>query len=195
MNVGRLIARITVGGLFVGHGTQKLFGWFGGPGLDRTSQMMGKLELRPERRNAVAAATAETAGGAMLALGALTPVAASLLTGTMITAIRKVHFPNGIWNTDGGYEFNLALIAAALAVVDCGPGSPSVDRALSIEAKGNAWTLASLAAGAAGSALVIGAARWRQEEAEAAEEQLRHSSRFVREPAPQVETETVGTTA
>jgi putative oxidoreductase len=195
MNVGRLIARITVGGLFAGHGTQKLFGWFGGPGLDGTSQMMGKLELRPERRNAVAAATAETAGGAMLALGALTPLAGSLITATMITAIRKVHFSRGIWNTDGGYEFNLALIAGALALVECGPGSPSVDRALSIEAKGNAWTLASLAAGAAGSALAIKAARWWQEEAEAAEEQLRHSRRFVREPAAQAEPERVGTTA
>jgi putative oxidoreductase len=192
MNVGRLIARITVGGLFVGHGTQKLFGWFGGPGLDATSQMMGKLELRPERRNAVAVAAAETAGGAMLALGALTPVAGSLITASMITAIRKVHFSKGIWNTDGGYELNLALIAGALALVDCGPGSPSVDRALSIEAKGNAWTLASLAAGAAGSALAIEAARWFEEE-QADEPPMPRTGRFTREPAA-TESEPTGVT-
>jgi len=181
MNAGRLIFRICVGGLFAGHGTQKLFGWFGGPGLDGTSQMMGKLELRPGRRNALAAATAETTGGALLALGALTPLAASLITGTMLTAIRKVHLSNGIWNTNGGYEFNLALIAGALALVDCGPGSPSVDRALSIEAKGNAWTLAALAAGAAGSALAIEAGR--RIPKEPAPEPVHRTGRFARNGA------------
>ena len=130
MNLGRLIARVTIGGLFVGHGTQKLFGWFDGPGLEGASQMMDKLELRPARRNAIAASAAETAGGALLALGALTPVAASMLTGTMVTAIRKVHGPKGPWNMQGGYEYNLVLIAAATALVEAGPGSPSVDRAL-----------------------------------------------------------------
>jgi putative oxidoreductase len=181
MNLGRLLLRITIGGLFAGHGTQKLFGWFGGPGLEGTSQMMGKLELRPGRRNALAAATAETAGGTMLALGALTPLGASLITSTMITAIRKVHLAKGPWNTNGGYEFNLTLIAAALALVERGPGSPSVDRALSIEAKGNAWTLASLAVGAAGSALAIEAARRLGEEPEPAEPPVPRTGRFTRD--------------
>jgi putative oxidoreductase len=195
MNVGRLIARITIGGLFAGHGTQKLFGWFGGPGLDGTSQMMGKLELRPERRNALTAATAETAGGALLALGPLTPFAASLITGTMLTAIRKVHLSKGIWNTNGGYEFNLALIAGALVLVDSGPGSPSVDRALSIEAKGNAWTLAALAAGAAGSALAIEAGRRIQAEEAAAEPATKHrTGRFTRDGTP-AEHQPAGATA
>jgi putative oxidoreductase len=178
MTVGRLIARVTIGGLFVGHGTQKLFGWFGGPGLDGASQMMDKLELRPGRRNALAAAAAETASGAMLALGALTPLAGSLITSTMITAIRKVHGPKGLWNMQGGYEYNLALIAAVAALVESGPGAPSVDRALSIERRGAAWALASLAAGAAGSALAVEAGRRVQQPAE---DPLQGSTRFRRD--------------
>jgi putative oxidoreductase len=183
--VGRLIARVTIGGLFMGHGTQKLFGWFGGPGLDGASQMMHSLELRPGRRNALAASAAETAAGAMLALGALTPLAGSLITSTMITAIRKVHGPKGPWNARGGYEFNLALIAAVAALVECGPGSPSVDRALSIERSGTAWALAALAAGAAGSALAVEAGRRVEQPAE---DPLQGSTRFRRDvQAPEPE--------
>jgi putative oxidoreductase len=77
----------------------------------------------------------------------------------MITAIRKVHLRNGLWNTGGGYEFNLALIAAVLAIVDGGPGPLSVDGALGIEDTGWPWALFALAAGAAGSTLAIEAGR------------------------------------
>jgi putative oxidoreductase len=164
MNAGRLLARLTIGGLFVGHGTQKLFGWFGGPGPEGTAQMMDKLELRPARRHALAAGLSETVGGGLLALGALTPAASALLSGTMFTAIRKVHFPKGLWNTGGGYEYNLTLIAALAALVECGPGSLSVDRALGIERRGSGWALASVAAGAAGSALAIEAGKQTREE-------------------------------
>jgi putative oxidoreductase len=155
MNAGRLLARLTIGGLFVGHGTQKLFGWFGGPGPEGTAQMMDKLELRPARRQALAAGLSETVGGGLLALGALTPAASALLSGTMFTAIRKVHFPKGLWNTGGGYEYNLTLIAALAAIVECGPGSLSVDRALGIERRSSGWALAAVAAGALGSAVAI----------------------------------------
>jgi putative oxidoreductase len=195
MTVGRLIGRAVIGGLFVGHGTQKLFGWFEGPGLDGATQMMDKLELKPGRRNALAAAVAETAGGALLALGALTPVAGSLITGTMVTAIRKVHAPNGPWNTNGGYEYNLALIAAVGALVECGPGSPSVDRALGIEMSGSAWALASLAAGAAGSALAIEAGHRIAEEDARAQEALQRRGRFVRDADRAREPDSVRTPA
>jgi putative oxidoreductase len=172
MNAGRLIARLTIGGLFAAHGTQKLFGWFGGSGLGATAETMDKLELRPARRNALAAGGAETAGGVLLALGALTPLAGSLLTSTMVTAIRKVHGPKGPWNTAGGYEYNLTLIAATMALVDAGPGTPSVDRALDMERRGTAWTVASLALGVAGSTLAIEASkRLAAQEEQAAVEQ------------------------
>jgi putative oxidoreductase len=181
MNLGRLIARVAIGGLFAGHGTQKLFGWFGGSGVGGTAETMDKLELKPARHHAVAAGLAETAGGALLALGALTPLAASALTATMVTAIRKVHFANGPWNTQGGYEYNVALIAAALTLVDTGPGAPSVDRALGIEARGNAWTLAALAAGTAGSVIATEYGRRTAAEEAAAQPNEGATGRFVRE--------------
>jgi putative oxidoreductase len=73
MKAGRLIARVAIGGLFVGHGTQKLFGWFDGPGLDNAAKSMESLSLRPGKRNATAAAVAEAAGGAAIVAGAFTP--------------------------------------------------------------------------------------------------------------------------
>jgi putative oxidoreductase len=169
MNAGRLIARMTIGGLFVGHGTQKLFGWFGGPGPEGTAGMMDKLELRPAKRHALAAGLSETVGGGLLALGGLMPVAGALLSGTMFTAIRTVHFRNGIWNTERGYEYNLVLIAAIAGLVEVGAGSPSLDHALGTETSGSKWALATIAAGAAGSALAIEAGH-RAAEQEAATE-------------------------
>ena len=132
MQIGRLFLRGVVGPLFVGHGTQKLFGWFGGHGLDGTAGFFeSKLGLKPGKRHATAAGASEAIGGALLTVGALTPVAAGLITGTMITAIRKVHAPNGPWVTQGGYEYNAVLIAAVLALTADGPGRPSVDAAAS----------------------------------------------------------------
>jgi putative oxidoreductase len=152
MRIGRLLLRAVMGGLFVGHGTQKLFGWFGGQGLDATARGFEHLGLRPGRRNAIAAGSAETAGGALLALGLETPLAASVLTATMLTAIHRVHWEKGPWLTNGGYEYNLVLIAAALALVDAGPGALSLDRARGRERTGLGWTLAALGAGVVGAA-------------------------------------------
>ena len=155
MSLGIAALRLVVGGLFVGHGLQKLKGWFGGHGPEGTGEMFDGLGLRPGRHHATAAGVAETAGGALLATGLLTPVAGSVLTGAMATAIRKVHAPKGVWSTQGGYQYNLALIAAIFAVVDTGPGRLSLDSALGIERSGLAVALAQLAAGLAGSAAVI----------------------------------------
>jgi putative oxidoreductase len=150
MTIGRLLLRMTVGGFFVGHGTQKLFGWFGGNGLDATAQGFEGLGLRPGRPNAIAAGMAEAGGGALLATGLATPLAASVLTATMMTAIDTVHAKNGPWLTNGGYEYNVVLIAAALALVEVGPGDLSLDAARGRERSGSGWTLAALAAGAIG---------------------------------------------
>jgi putative oxidoreductase len=181
MTLGRLIARVAIGGLFAGHGTQKLFGWFGGPGVAGASQMMRKLDLHPPRRNALAAGAAETTAGVLLALGALTPLAGALVTSTMVTAIRKVHGPNGPWIQQSGYEYNLVLIAVMAALVEAGPGSLSVGRALGIEAKGSKWALAALAAGAAGSALAIEAGRRAAADEVASQPNQGATGRFVRE--------------
>lgn len=127
MDIAKLALRGVVGGLFVGHGTQKLFGWFGGHGPDATGQFFENLGLRPGKRNAIAAGAAEAGGGALLILGAATPLAATTVASTMITAIRKVHAPKGPWVTEGGWEYNAVLITAMAVLAESGPGSPSVD--------------------------------------------------------------------
>jgi putative oxidoreductase len=146
MKIGRLLLRTIVGGLFVGHGTQKLFGWFGGAGLETTAQGFEHIGLRPGKPNAIA----EAGGGALLALGLETPFAASVLTATMLTAIHRVHLKNGPWVTNSGYEYNLVLIAAALALAEVGPGPLSLDAARGRERSGSHWAFAALAAGAIG---------------------------------------------
>ncbi|MGH2858254.1 MAG: DoxX family protein [Solirubrobacteraceae bacterium] len=152
MTLGRLLLRLSIGGLFVGHGTQKLFGWFGGHGLEGTGQFFEQLGLRPGRRHAMAGGVAEAGGGALIALGAATPLAASALTATMLTAIKRVHLKNGPWVSNGGYEYNLVLIAAVLALAETGPGSPSVDSARGSSMHGPKWALLALALGILGAA-------------------------------------------
>jgi putative oxidoreductase len=155
MKFARFAARTVIGGLFIGHGTQKLFGWFGGPGLEAASAGYDAMGLRPGRRNAIAAGTSEAVGGAALALGLAMPLAAAALIGTMVTAIRTVHLKNGPWNSNGGYEYNLVLILAVAALVEAGPGCLSIDHARGSKQQGPLWALAALAAGAAGSAAVL----------------------------------------
>jgi putative oxidoreductase len=150
MKIGRLLLRTTVGAFFIGHGTQKLFGWFGGNGLEGTAEGFEHLGLRPAKANAVAAGLAEAGGGALMVAGLETPLAAAALTATMLTAIRTVHFKNGPWAAEGGYEYNAVLIAAALAIAEVGPGPLSLDAARGRERSGSRWALAALAAGVAG---------------------------------------------
>jgi putative oxidoreductase len=152
VKLGLALLRWIVGALFFGHGTQKLFGWFGGHGPEGTGQFFQSLGLRPGRRHAVAAGATEAGGGTLLALGLFTPAAAAGLIGTMFTAIRKVHFAKGPWVTDGGYEYNLVLIGALVALADLGPGDLSLDRALRTEIKGPLVALLALAGGIGGAA-------------------------------------------
>jgi len=152
MKIGRLILRLVVGGYFFGHGTQKLFGWFGGYGPEGTGQFFESIGLRPGKRHAVAAGVAEAGGGALLVLGAATPLASAALIATMLTAIHRVHLKNGPWVTDQGYEYNLVLIAAAASLAETGPGSPSVDDALGVKAHGPKWAALALLLGAIGAA-------------------------------------------
>jgi putative oxidoreductase len=161
MKFGRFFLRLVVGGYFIGHGTQKLFGWFGGHGLEGTGQFFENLGLRPGKRHALAAGAAEAGGGTLLVLGAATPVASAVLIATMLTAINRVHIKNGPFVSDGGYEYNVVLIALLLALSETGPGSPSIDEERGSEAHGSKWALLSLlmgAIGAAGAHLVAEAA-------------------------------------
>jgi putative oxidoreductase len=155
MEIGRFAARAVIGGLFIGHGTQKLFGWFGGPGIEGTEQMMDALDMRPTHANALAAGISETAGGALVVLGAATPAAAASLIGTMVTAIYKVHKPNGPWVAKGGWEYNAVLIASLTALIDAGPGDVSVDAQFGREEWGPGWAMGGLALGVAASAAAV----------------------------------------
>jgi putative oxidoreductase len=136
MTLGRALLRTTIGTLFVGHGMQKLAGWFGGSGLDATAAGFQKMGMHPPKAHAVAAGVAEAGGGALLITGAANPLAGTLLTGVMTTAVEKVHLKNGVWVTKGGFEYNLVLVAALFA--------------LTAEEDGVGWALAQLAAGVAG---------------------------------------------
>jgi putative oxidoreductase len=151
----RFLARVIIGLLFVGHGTQKLFGWFGGGGPEGTADMFDSIGLQPGRRNALVAGAAEAGGGLLFAFGAATPLAAAALSSVMISAIKTVHWEKGVWSSAGGYEYNLVLLAAVFGLTENGPGEWSVDGALGKPRWGTSWALAALAAGAAGSAAVL----------------------------------------
>jgi putative oxidoreductase len=153
MDLGRLLLRFTIGGTFFVHGTQKLFGWFGGYGPDGTGQFFESVGLRPGRRNAIAAGATETGGGILIALGLATPLAAAGISAVMITALRTVVWKDGVKPATGEHEVLLAT--AALALTETGPGEPSLDSALGLERPGPIWTLAALGAGAAGSAMAV----------------------------------------
>jgi putative oxidoreductase len=157
MHLGRLLLRLTIGATFFVHGTQKLFGWFGGYGPEGTGQFFESLGLRPGKRNAVAAGATETGGGILIALGLATPLAAAGLSAVMITALRTVVWKEGIKPATGEHEVLLA--AAALALTETGPGEPSLDSALGLERSGPGWVLAALSASAAGSAMAISMGR------------------------------------
>jgi putative oxidoreductase len=157
MDLGRLLLRLTVGGTFFVHGTQKLFGWFGGYGPHGTGQFFESLGLRPGKRNAIAAGSTETGSGVLVALGLATPLAAAGLSAVMITALRTAVWNEGFKPATGEHEMLLAV--AALALTDTGPGAPSLDSALGIECSGPGWMLAALGAGAAGSAMSISRGR------------------------------------
>lgn len=141
MDIGILLLRVTVGLALAAHGSQKLFGWFGGYGPDATGQFMETLGFRPGRRHAVAAGSVELVGGLLFAIGFLTPVAAALIASVMVVAAATVHWKNGFFITTGGYEFNLVLGMAALSVAFTGPGALSLDHAVGFAPTGIAWGL------------------------------------------------------
>ncbi|MDA5109311.1 DoxX family protein [Brevibacillus thermoruber] len=123
MDLGLLIIRLVVGLTFVGHGAQKLFGWFGGYGLKGTGGWLESIGLKPGVTMALLAGLGELVGGLLFAAGVGTWVGALLIALTMLVAIVKVHGANGYWATQNGYEYNLVLIAVAIGVALIGPGA------------------------------------------------------------------------
>ena len=130
MDIGLLIIRLIIGITFMGHGAQKLFGWFGGYGIKGTGGWFESIGVKPGATMAVLAGLSELGGGLLFALGLVTPLAAILIIGTMLVAIVKVHAANGLWATANGYELNLLYIVIALGVALTGAGSYSLDAIL-----------------------------------------------------------------
>lgn len=123
-----LILRVTVGLLLIGHGAQKLFGWFGGHGLHGTAQWLATIGFRPALAWALLAGILEFGGGLLFILGLFTPLGSLGIGASMLTAIAKVHWPK-LWVTEGGLELPLVNLAVVITVGLMGPGAVSLDHA------------------------------------------------------------------
>jgi putative oxidoreductase len=130
--LGLLVLRLAVGLIVAAHGAQKLFGWWGGSGVDGWAGTISKLRVRPAKLWAWISVLSELGGGLLFALGFLSPLGSMAIAGTMLVALVAVHLPNGFWNTKRGYEFNLTLIAVVVAVAITGPGAYSLDQLFGI---------------------------------------------------------------
>jgi len=130
-NLGLLALRLVLGAVFLGHGALKV-GAFGGPGFEGATGFIGSLGFRPARLWTALAVSGELAAGALFVLGILTPLAALLAIATMLVAIVKVHGPKGFFVQNGGYEYNLVLVVAALTLAAVGPGTLSLAHLLHV---------------------------------------------------------------
>jgi putative oxidoreductase len=155
MNLALFVFHLTIGLIFAGHGAQKLFGAFGGGGLDGTGRTFDNMGLRPGRVHAQAAAAAEFFGGMAIAFGLFLPFAAAAVIAVMAAAVATVHYPNGFWNTNSGYEYNLALAAAAFMLAGAGGGEWTLDYALGLDLTGAGWAIGALLVGVAGGGAAV----------------------------------------
>ena len=137
MDEGLFLTRVALGLLMAAHGAQKLFGWFGGYGLNGTAGFFEGLGFRPGRLFVVFAAGSEIGSGLLLAAGLFTPLAAALMVSVMIVAAVSVHLPNGLFAQNNGIELPLVFGVVAAAIALTGPGALSADAALGLTAL---WT-------------------------------------------------------
>jgi len=148
MDVGLLILRLVVGLTVAAHGTQKLFGWFGGYGLAGTGGFFEQnLGFRPGKVHAALAGLAELGGGLLIATGLSTPIGAALITTVMVVAVGSVHLPKGYWVNDGGFEYNALVVATVFSLACIGPGEYSIDAATGMVMSGLKVGLAAVVAG------------------------------------------------
>lgn len=153
MSVGMLMLRVVVGLLFMGHGAQKLFGWFGGGGREGTAGFLASLGYRSPRLMSLVGGITEGLGGLLIAFGLFTPVGSALIVGMMVSAILVVHLPNGVWNQNGGIELPLVNIMAATAIA-FRPGRYSLDSAFGIGLNGRLFGVLALSVGLLGAVVV-----------------------------------------
>jgi putative oxidoreductase len=157
MSYGLLLLRVVIGLIFAAHGSQKLFGWWDGPGQAGTRGWLGSIGFRPAWLFAALLTAQEFGGGLLLAFGFLTPLGTLAVTAAMVVAVALVHWKNGLWSSKGGFEFNLALTAGAVALAATGPGRFSIDRALGWDdnLSGLWWAVGAVAIATVGGFLAI----------------------------------------
>lgn len=154
MDLGLLILRLVIGAILYMHATQKLYGWFSGPGLDRAAALFENLGQRPGHRMVLLAIGCEAGGAILVLTGLVTPLGAAVLAGTMLVAGGSQTMVRGtVWNAAGGGEYPLMLAAFALTLGFTGPGRWSVDEAI-----GAPWVPHSNAVGAATGVIVLAVA-------------------------------------
>ena len=156
MDVGLLILRLAIGGLFFGHGTQKLFGWFGGYGLKGSGGFFESIGYRPGPFMALIAGTTEVVGAALIASGFLTPLGVAMVIGVMLNAIVSAKFSQGLFN---GYELDLLFAVAALSLAFTGAGAYSLDAVMDLDLFGTTWGLAALGLGVVTGVLTLASRR------------------------------------
>jgi putative oxidoreductase len=173
-----LFLRVVTGALLVGHGAQKLFGAFGGKGVEGTGRSFQKLGLEPGREWAQVAGAAEIAGGGLTALGLLSPIGPMITTAPMIVAWRKQHGDKPIWVNQGGAELPLTNLTIAAALILAGPGPISIDRLLGVKTP---WWLSLLAivGTATGIAIALG------DDIHEAAETIRREEAAMERPMPE----------
>jgi putative oxidoreductase len=181
MSYGLLFLRVIAGTTLFAHGAQKLFGWFEGPGPRGTGGYFGSLGFRAPLAMALAAGLSETTG-LLFALGFLTPFAAVAMASVMVVAVGSIHWKNGFWVTNGGFEYNLLVWTVVASVAAIGPGRFSIDNALGFadNLSGLWWGVGVLAVSLAGGLLVL-ATREAQPEPGAADEPITREAEPVSE--------------
>lgn len=132
MDLGLLILQLVVGLLMMGHGAQKLFGWFGGHGLRATADWLADMGIRAPRFWALMAGLAEFGGGLLFALGLFHPLGSLAIIAAMIAAIALVHWSHGLWISNGGSEYNVVLLVLAAVMGLWEPGAYTLDRVLGL---------------------------------------------------------------
>jgi putative oxidoreductase len=181
MSYGILFLRLIVGAVIAAHGAQKLFGWFGGHGPRGTAGFFGSLGFRPPLAMALIAGLGEAAG-LFFAAGFLTPFAALAMASVMVVAVGSVHWKNGFWAANGGYEYNLVIWTAAIAAAASGPGRFSIDSALGwADNLSGVWWGVGVLAGSLAGGLPVLASRQTQPETEAADAPLTRETKGVTE--------------
>lgn len=155
-----LIFRLVVGALFARHGTQKLFGWFGGNGLKETGEIFDSLGLRPGRVQAAMASVTEISAALLIAIGLIPPLAAMFVTATMTAAFLTVHMQTRQWGTNQGLELSILYVTCAFMLAGAGAGDLSLDHALGIRGASPLWAIVALAAGAIGGSGAVFSGRY-----------------------------------